>query len=85
VRTPWRITVVPVALDVWADESSTLQAGRCRPLPRLLSAVTKPHGMGLGLAISRSIIEAHGGRLWGVSNRRHGAVFSFRLPAGETG
>ena len=46
---------------------------------------TKPHGMGLGLAISRSIIEAHDGRLWGESNRRHGAAFSFRLPAGETG
>jgi len=39
VRTAWRITVVPVALDAWADESSTLQAGRCRRLPRLLSAV----------------------------------------------
>ena len=56
-------------------------------LDRLFEAfyTTKPHGMGLGLAVSRSIIEAHGGRLWGESNRRHGAVFSFRLPAGETG
>ena len=56
-------------------------------LDRLFEAfyTTKPHGMGLGLAISRSIIEAHGGRLWGESNRRHGAAFSFRLPAGETG
>ncbi len=45
---------------------------------------TKPHGMGLGLAISRSIIEAHGGRLWGESQRGRGAVFSFRLPAAET-
>ena len=44
---------------------------------------TKPQGMGLGLAISRSIIEAHGGRLWGESSRGRGAVFSFRLPAAK--
>jgi PAS domain S-box-containing protein len=44
---------------------------------------TKPHGMGLGLAISRSIIEGHGGRLWAESKRDGGAIFSFRLPAAE--
>ena len=42
---------------------------------------TKATGLGMGLAISRSIIEAHGGRLWATSNGRHGATFQFSLPA----
>jgi len=51
---------------------------------------TKPHGMGLGLAISRSIIEAHGGRLWAQPNPGPGATFFINLPAvperpGESG
>jgi signal transduction histidine kinase len=42
---------------------------------------TKPEGLGMGLAISRSIIEAHGGRLWATPNLPRGAVFQFTLPA----
>jgi C4-dicarboxylate-specific signal transduction histidine kinase len=54
-------------------------------LDRLFDAfyTTKPQGLGLGLAISRRIIEAHGGRLWVTANVPHGAVFQFTLPIGS--
>ncbi|HWY53026.1 MAG TPA: two-component regulator propeller domain-containing protein, partial [Terriglobales bacterium] len=42
---------------------------------------TKTHGTGMGLRISRSIIESHGGRLWAADNSPRGAIFQFTLPA----
>jgi PAS domain S-box-containing protein len=44
---------------------------------------TKAEGIGIGLSISRSIIEAHGGRLWAGANAPHGAIFRFSLPVAE--
>jgi len=44
---------------------------------------TKTEGIGIGLSISRSIVEAHGGRLWAAPNHPHGAVFRFSLPVAE--
>jgi PAS domain S-box-containing protein len=51
-------------------------------LSRIFDAfyTTKSHGLGMGLAISRTIIEAHGGRLEAAANTPKGAVFQFRLP-----
>src|SRR5712671_3169743 len=42
---------------------------------------TKAHGMGIGLAVSRTIVQAHGGRLWATPNVPQGAIFQFTLPA----
>jgi C4-dicarboxylate-specific signal transduction histidine kinase len=54
---------------------------------KLFSAffTTKPGGMGMGLSISRSIIRAHGGRLWVSPNADHGAAFQFTVPIDSQG
>jgi len=54
-------------------------------MPRLFEPffTTRSKGMGMGLPISRSIIEAHGGRLWAESNGSQGSIFQFTLPSGS--
>jgi signal transduction histidine kinase len=52
------------------------------PVNRIFNAffTTKPHSIGIGLSISRSIIEEHGGRLWATNNPSRGANFHLTLP-----
>jgi two-component system, LuxR family, sensor kinase FixL len=54
-------------------------------LPRLFEPfyTTKPNGMGMGLSIARTIIEAHRGRIWAENNAAGGAVFRIHLPVIE--
>jgi signal transduction histidine kinase len=67
-----------------ADTGPALAAGA---LEQVFAAfyTTKPGGLGLGLSICRSIIEAHEGRLWASANDPHGARFEFTLPVRPDG
>ena len=62
------------------DSGLGLDAGN---VERIFDAffTTKPGGMGMGLSISTSIVEAHGGRLWASPNLPHGTAFYVELPA----
>lgn len=68
-------------LDV-ADTGHGLKDGAAAALFEPFRS-TKASGMGIGLSISRSIVEAHGGRIWAEPNPQGGAIFSFTLPLAE--
>jgi signal transduction histidine kinase len=65
-----------------SDSGPGLPAGN---LARIFEAfyTTKSSGLGMGLSICRSIVEAHRGRLWATPNEPRGAVFCMMLPIGE--
>jgi signal transduction histidine kinase len=62
-----------------SDTGVGLPAGRADEIFNAF-VTTKPQGSGMGLAISRSIVESHGGRLWATSNDGGGATFYVTLP-----
>ena len=64
-----------------ADSGHGIGSGNAEQLFKAFFT-TKPAGMGMGLSICRSIIEAHGGNVWASDNTPSGAVFHFTLPAG---
>lgn len=63
-----------------SDRGMGIEPGKAEQLFKPFHT-TKANGMGMGLAISRSIIESFGGKLWAESNEGGGAIFSFNLPA----
>jgi C4-dicarboxylate-specific signal transduction histidine kinase len=81
-----RLLVVQSGIDESGDvlvEVSDSGTGLGLEVDRVFTPffTTKANGMGMGLSISRSLVESHGGRLWAAPNSPHGAVFSFTLPA----
>ncbi|HYZ75374.1 MAG TPA: ATP-binding protein, partial [Chthoniobacterales bacterium] len=77
---PYKYNGSPAVLVSVQDSGSGLKQ---TDVDRLFETffTTKPQGLGMGLAISRSIVEAHGGRLWLASAAGPGARFQFVLPA----
>jgi signal transduction histidine kinase len=81
-----KVTVRSSAPDARTVQVSVEDAGTGLPVDKFEEVfepfvTTKPHGMGLGLAICRSIIQSHGGRIGSANNTDRGATFWFTLPA----
>ena len=81
----------PIVLSAWpegalvvvevADRGPGLAPGdEDRVFEKFYRAQASPHGVGLGLAICRGIVEAHGGRIWAENRPGGGAAFRFELP-----
>ena len=83
------ITLLVVAVACWIV--SLILKARADVPPEAIGAVfepffsTKPNGMGMGLPISRTIIEAHEGRIWAENNATRGATFYFTLTTAAGG
>ncbi|HXG80677.1 MAG TPA: ATP-binding protein [Sphingomicrobium sp.] len=85
-----RLTVRTSRAGVGDVEVAVEDTGRGIPAENLARIfdpffTTKPSGLGMGLAISRSIVESHGGRLWATSSEGAGSVFRFNVPAANGG
>jgi len=84
----WRAVTEQAVAQIAAHGTCPNANGRNGPgmdpthLERVFEAfyTTKSSGVGMGLSICRSVIEAHGGRLWAEANDPRGAVFQFTLP-----
>ena len=85
---PRRLLIRSQALSAGQVEVSVRDLGigvRPETMSRLFEPffTTRSKGIGMGLPISRSIIEAHGGKLWAESDGAQGSTFRFTLPAGD--
>ncbi|UTW12778.1 PAS domain S-box protein [Marinobacterium rhizophilum] len=84
----WRTVTIGSRCDQGHIEVAITDCARgvsAEALGQLFDAffTSKPSGLGMGLAISRTIIESHGGQLWAQSDGHSGTVFRFRLPLGQ--
>ncbi len=87
-RAERRVSVTALLNGAQTVEIAVIDTGSGIPADKLAQVfnpffTTKPNGMGMGLPISRTIIEAHGGRFWAENNSSGGATFRFTLPVSE--